>query len=361
MTHNELGGLTTASVHLQAYSSIDRKWVQPTPLQTLPTTVYSVASDTVDMGTKVSGPKILMLMGKSRVQRIAPNTYHGGGLYLLDVKPGVKPFFILKSVLVNGWVRRRLTTVEEWTVKDAPVRIVKLAQEAGEDMNRLWKDGRISKKSLTFGRAEEEPPTQVSVKHGIAEITRSLHDTSLRKESKKLKQQRISASDKIGETRAKLEGPEDWDPEEEVDVKATKSDDAKVECSKWNKEVIRTLGSPELSTLHPAESDQKDQRYVWTENGRNLYDEWWRQSYKEDRKEAEAAWDALSRLADTTWWEWKGGSRCMHWKWPSFYQSTIRDGLEGRFKYTPEAWTQPQRAGQNLKAHGLMKIKLKLV
>ncbi|CAJ1934932.1 unnamed protein product [Cylindrotheca closterium] len=217
MTHNELGGLTTASVHLQAYSSIDRKWIQLPPLQTLLTTVYSVASDTVDMGTKVSGPKVSMLMGKSRVQRMAPNTYHGGGLYPLDGKPGVKPFFILRSVLVNGWVRRRLTTVEEWTVKDAPVRIVKLAQEAGEDMNRLWKslrpgrclehglrhllsgigvtdrDGRISKKLLTFGRAEKEPPTGVSVKRGIAKITRSLNETSLRKESKKLKHKRISA------------------------------------------------------------------------------------------------------------------------------------------------------------------------
>ncbi|CAJ1944736.1 unnamed protein product, partial [Cylindrotheca closterium] len=327
---------------------------------------------------------------------------------------------------------------------DAPVRIVKLAQEAGEDMNRLWKSlrpgrclehglrhllsgigetdryGRISKKLLTFGRAEKEPPTGVSVKRGIAEITRSLNETSLRRESKKLKQKRISASEKIGETRAELEGPEDWDSEEEVDVKATKSDDAKVDFSKWNKEVIHTLRSSELPTVHPAltivtrwmedralnsfrdwmlkwykrkttkgyfdwkrggpaknpkegsvrwdvhtgengESVLKHQRYIWTENGRTLYEAWWRQNYEEDQKEAEAAWDALSRLADTTWWEWKDGSRCLHWKWPRFYQSTIRDGLKGRFKYTPKAWTQPQRSGQNPKAHGLMKIKLQLV
>ncbi|CAJ1957005.1 unnamed protein product [Cylindrotheca closterium] len=112
----------------------------------------------------------------------------------------------------------------------------------------------------------------------------------------------------------------------------------------------------------PGTLDRDDQRnsYVWM-NGWSCYDKWWRSRYEDDWEEAEAAWDSLGRLANTTWWEQKDGSRCLHWKWPSFYQSTIRDGIEGWFKYTPGAWTKPQLAGKSVESHGLMKAKLQLV
>jgi hypothetical protein len=52
--------------------------------------------------------------------------------------------------------------------------------------------------------------------------------------------------------KAELEGPEEWDSEDEVDVKATKSDDAKVQWSSWNREVTHTMRVPTWGVSHPA-------------------------------------------------------------------------------------------------------------
>jgi len=51
----------------------------------------------------------------------------------------------------------------------------------------------------------------------------------------------------------------------------------------------------------------------------------------------------------------------LHWRWPSWYQETIRDGLKVWFKNKPKAWTEPQKKGATLEVHELMKEKLKSV
>jgi hypothetical protein len=210
MTHQDLGGLTTVTVGLSAYSSIERKWDEPAAEGSLLTSVGSMASDTVEEGKTVKAPGLLF--GPPTVKRLGRNLYHGGGLYPAKVKRGSRPYFILTSVHApTWWVKRRLTTVEEWTVKDVPVRIVTLAQNAGEDMFYLWKclkpgrclekglrrlcagiqvvdgDGRVSGRRLTYGRVEEDTPVEGSLKRKVDSIMEDLNELSLKKEVEEIK------------------------------------------------------------------------------------------------------------------------------------------------------------------------------
>lgn len=57
----------------------------------------------------------------------------------------------------------------------------------------------------------------------------------------------------------------------------------------------------------------------------------------------EPARDAIARAAKTSWWGWDSGSRPFHWRWPSFYQEVIRDGLKVHFQGTPPKYRKQQR------------------
>lgn len=202
----------------------------------------------------------------------------------------------------------------------------------------------------------------------------------------------------LGEPRDQLVD-DDWSSDEEVDVKATKRDGAQVDVKRWNREVFRSLGITgearhvvALDCLrrwmlkwykrHTTSTffDWKragrkrgknkkrlvemvaSQRFEWTENGKSSYQQWHRASFNGRKKETAAARDAIGRIANSTWWEWKDGSRCLHWRWPEWYQETIRDGLKVWIKKkNPKKWLRPQKAGKTKQEHEKMKAKLQLV
>jgi hypothetical protein len=74
MKHQALGGLTTVSVWLSAYSSIERRWIEPPPENILETTVASMASDTVEEGKMVKAPALMF--GSPAVTCLGRNFYH---------------------------------------------------------------------------------------------------------------------------------------------------------------------------------------------------------------------------------------------------------------------------------------------
>eukprot|EP00980_Cylindrotheca_fusiformis_P026387 scaffold16048_cov85-Cylindrotheca_fusiformis.AAC.1 len=171
-----------------------------------------------------------------------------------------------------------------------------------------------------------------------------------------------------------------------VDVKATKGgDDASVQVHLWDLRLCAGLDPPlklddkiraaaatlrnwflrthvrkvvERSSIMEKTSEQVPVRYEWAPVGKACYVDWWEARFKAHRKDLSAGRDVVTRLARSSWWDWDDGSRPTHWKWPSWYHSTIRDGLQVWFKRAPDFWKRPQPKGRDARQHQLIKKKL---
>ena len=334
-----------------------REWSQPEEPVRLPTSVYSVVSDTVDVGRKAVAPSPVNLQPPYDVHEISSGVFHGGGLYPLDYAAKRKPQFILWSVLHGGWCKRRLMEVEEWSVKDVPVRIYQLAKAHPKiDLGKLWKEmlpgrcleyglrqvlegigvmsgGRVSK-TLLRHQANQDDEETLMLNTGKEEESMEMNDH----ESAKITEESNAAQglSTINET-------DEWSSDEEVDVKATKSDDAKVHSMKWNQEIYRTMNLESNEErdraldgfrnwmlkwykrrtmkryfdwrLNRVERSKVDgvaecvkmidgAKYAWTLGGLSKYKQWHKSIHKGHSKETEAALDAITRVANSTWWEW---------------------------------------------------------
>jgi hypothetical protein len=106
---------------VRLYSHTPLVWAEPSVTPVLPSSVYSVASDTVDFGAMVPKPHS-QLLKRQVVQAL-------GKLGLLPTTTREPPQFVLPLVFhrPTGWCRRRLTAEEEWMVWDVPWNITKLA------------------------------------------------------------------------------------------------------------------------------------------------------------------------------------------------------------------------------------------
>jgi hypothetical protein len=148
---------------------------------------------------------------------------------------------------------------------------------------------------------------------------------------------------------------------DDEDKKATKLDDAEVKVRKWNTRLARKLGrkltaemergmdvlrgfflrrhkrrmtqsffgwlhsQPKykpcgiglnlvvgLSGVVNPQDAAPGPVYAWTEIGRAICVDWWRDQFKTLRKNLLAGRDALERLSNTTWWDWEDRSRPHH-------------------------------------------------
>ena len=61
------------------------------------------------------------------------------------------------------------------------------------------------------------------------------------------------------------------------------------------------------------------------------------------RKDIEAGRDACERNFYSSWWNWDKGSCPFHWRWRTWYQERIRDGVEVHFSREPPKVIMPQR------------------
>ena len=101
--------------------------------------------------------------------------------------------------------------------------------------------------------------------------------------------------------------------------------------------------------------------YRWALAGRAAYCGWWQSRFQRLRKEVKSGRDALRRIANCEWWDWKTGSTPIHWKWPVWYQDIIKSGLPVWFKEAPKAWLRPQGRVKTREEHALIQRKLKKV
>ena len=102
-------------------------------------------------------------------------------------------------------------------------------------------------------------------------------------------------------------------------------------------------------------------RYRWTAGGREQYQAWYRRRKAKRTKDFDAGADAIQRACRSTWWEWSDGSRPFHWRWPAWYRSTIRDGLEVHLEGKPPIYKKKQSDESNPDVKKKVKEKLSKV
>jgi hypothetical protein len=97
----------------------------------------------------------------------------------------------------------------------------------------------------------------------------------------------------------------------------------------WVDSIIQDRVSPAPQSQDIITHQQNS--YEWSPTGKDEYRTWWRQRYSLAGRDIEEGADAIGRAADSSWWTWDDGSRPFHWRWPAWYMSTIRGGLEVYF------------------------------
>ena len=88
-------------------------------------------------------------------------------------------------------------------------------------------------------------------------------------------------------------------------------------------------------------------RYRWKGEGQLEYRKWHDSRKKQRLKDYEAGVDAIQRACLSTWWEWSDGSRPFHWRWPKWYRTTIRDGLNVHLSGKAPVYTKKQSDEKN--------------
>lgn len=281
--HSDLGGLTEQEISCFVCATQQpEQWDPPDPGFALRSAVYSVASDTVELG-KPCAPPQRRLLDHPRVLHLGGTVYHGGGL----LPKNESARFILPSVYSpTRWVRRELTSHEKLMAYDVPHRIISLESRRDQYPGLLpgrclqtslrtilrglgWMDGGghflfplgpakndIQKECVgdmddaasrdsdapfqdcddfhhDGGKSEERVPMSVELHPEQLDNKRALSLTSDEVETK------VSTEIK----RLKLTHDSDSsDDEAPVDVKAVKHDDAEVDTFRWRKNLSKQLG-----------------------------------------------------------------------------------------------------------------------
>ena len=100
--------------------------------------------------------------------------------------------------------------------------------------------------------------------------------------------------------------------------------------------------------------------YRWTTGGRVAYCRAVHrlQAHPPIARDWEAARDAMSRVANSTWWEWDQGSRLLFWLWPADQLAWARDGQSHFLVHTHSVFTRPQAPAKTERDANLMKAKV---
>lgn len=141
-----------------------------------------------------------------------------------------------------------------------------------------------------------------------------------------------------------------------VDVNATKMDSAAIPVHLWNNRL--------LSIVKPAEGFSTEDINFALDKFRMLALKWWKRNVLrsflkylklmhmfwwgkfmngardsitlDSLPDIKAGVDCLVCVQESTWWEWKNGSRPLFWRWPYSFRILARDGI-------PVCWTSNKR------------------
>jgi hypothetical protein len=101
--------------------------------------------------------------------------------------------------------------------------------------------------------------------------------------------------------------------------------------------------SPAASPTSVVWYNKELERYNWTGAGSARYCAWWYARVKlAGSIDFCAGREVIHRAANSTWWKWEVGSSCIYWRWPTFYQHIIRDGMPVLFVKEPPEYMKAQ-------------------
>jgi hypothetical protein len=383
-THASVGGVTDTAdrcflwtrARANDSSPLTRSITLPTAV---PRDVHSVVNDVVS-GSTSRGP-VSSRLPCPAVTELSPGLYHAGGLFPSDIS---RPRFRVRSVFSpTKWCDRPLTLSERAAVFDVPHHVVttlppaaveRLLVSPGRTLERclhglMASEGLLDRGGcLNFDGSPQRPPEEVLSTEGEEPAD-------------------ASPAPAVASTV----------PEQRQDgrnLKATKADDAAVPVWLWNEAVLEDLSEAPSARGHSTERvDQamdsirsfllrvkckrgvtssffhfvrteyptlcmtgqsevawfaQTEKYHWIRRaghqvGRKLYQGWWTELWDTATLERLPGWDAVRRVADSSWWEWDEGSAPLYWRWPAEYRNTIRDGLEIWIRGPKPKFQRPQR------------------
>jgi hypothetical protein len=115
--------------------------------------------------------------------------------------------------------------------------------------------------------------------------------------------------------------------------KATKSDNAPVPEYLWDRCVVRDDDPAHSIKLHALGVLRLFALRWWRRHLTRDFLSWCRATHGSHWtsfrawRDREAGCECVTRAANSSWWEWKDGSRPFFWRWPTHYHAQIRDGL----------------------------------
>lgn len=158
--------------------------------------------------------------------------------------------------------------------------------------------------------------------------------------------------------------------------KAAKNDDAEIPTGLWDRRLwlsfdlgvweravdfICMRGTNPLDILRYNFLFPLWRRSVWRNWNRYYREHLATDEYADRDADCEAARDCLSYVMNSTWWDWKAGSRLLFWRWPKDIRLFMRDGMPIQMTGPPPAYKVPQRYEPDEEIRIKVTAKLQLV
>ena len=156
---------------------------------------------------------------------------------------------------------------------------------------------------------------------------------------------------------------------EDRNLKATKSDDAKIPTYLWDNRICQKLGiqneGKRLEVVDALNSIRKGALRYWKRRVCADFWSWWKnQKFDDDEEEVrdqtiKAGLSALEHAARSSWWDWDMGSSPFFWRMPDLgWMTEMRDGVAPMWIGPTPAYRRRQHANPNEESKALEKKKL---
>ena len=282
----------------------------------------------------------------------------------------------LPSVFASsGVVKRRLTARELAVTMDFPAMMHKKGTEGELEE---WLDNIVVPfksrvqvaKSLREWKEEQELEGSRGRKQDVGtHVERKVHETSAQDARMTEEDTPLYAIPDSEEGGGSLNTEE---RREDRNMKATKSDDAKIPTYLWDDRVCRLLSvgrnDDRDRIVSALNSIRKGALRYWKRSVSVDFWGWWSsQSFADDEEDLrertiQAGLSAMAHASMASWWDWDGGSSPFFWRMPVLeWQAEMRDGVAPMWIGPRPAYRRRQRANPDVKSRAKEKKKLSKV